>query len=323
MDLGMFGVLVCSLLGLTTSLDSTGNIVPITQDIQTIYPFECPSTGTYEPDFADALQKVGTCLTKSSFTSCQDVLDSCGPVPSGMYNVDSQQVYCDMVGSNCDNRGGWTRIALFDTSIPGTSCPSDLTEHIEGDNIKMCSRTISGCSITTISSPVMYSSVCGRVLGYQYGSGDAFRPYRSSGPTGRSIDLVYLDGVSLTYGPSSNYKHIWSYVNGYTEVADNVYNCPCNVGSRSFTPTYVGDNYYCESAIPNSTWTYGVYLHDVLWDGKQCNGYEGPCCSNRKLPWFFTPIDGPTDEDVTVRVCTDQGANDESITITLYEIYVR
>lgn len=300
-----------------------GNIPPVTQDIQTSYPSDCPTTEPFYPDLTDALQKVSTCLTKSSFTSCQDVLDSCGPVPSGMYTIQSQQLYCDMDGSHCDNQGGWTRVVLFDTSISGTSCPSGLTEHTEGDNIKMCSRTSSGCAVSTITSPITYSSVCGRVRGYQYGSADAFRPYRSGGAGGRNINGVYVDGISITYGPSSDYKHIWTYANGFSEDYESVFACPCNVGSNSFTPAYVKEDYYCESAIPNGTWTYGVYLHDVLWDGQQCTGYEGPCCDNRKLPWFFKPLDEPTDEDITFRVCTDQGANDESITITLYELYVR
>ena len=50
--------------------------------------------------------------------------------------------------------------------------------------------------------------------------------------------------------------------------------------------TFVGMDYYCESAIPYK-FTKTLYSNDSLWDGQQCNGNEGPCCTNPKMPWFI------------------------------------
>ena len=47
---------------------------------------------------------------------------------------------------------------------------------------------------------VEYSKVCGRVNAYQSSTPDAFTPYFSN--RSLSIDDVYVDGVSLTYGQS-------------------------------------------------------------------------------------------------------------------------
>ena len=48
-----------------------------------------------------------------------------------------------------------------------------------------------------------YSRVCGRVIGYQFGSTDAFRSRLTN------IDQVaYVDGISITHGSPCN--HIWT-----------------------------------------------------------------------------------------------------------------
>ena len=54
-------------------------------------------------------------------------------------------------------------------------------------------------------------------------------------------------------------------------------------------PNFVGDNYYCESAIPLyvsghiEIWQHILYINDILWDGQQCDGNQGPCCTNPKM----------------------------------------
>ena len=65
------------------------------------------------------------------------------------------------------------------------------------------------------------------------------------------INKAYLDGVSITRG--SPRKHIWSFASGLTEQQTDQYVCPCNVGatSLSHTPSFVGNDYYCESGC---TW---------------------------------------------------------------------
>jgi len=61
---------------------------------------------------------------------------------------------------------------------------------------------------------ISYNHVCGRVIGYQYHSADAFRlelvPQTIEGP--------YVDGVSLTHGPPGTRQHIWSFAAGVVEM---------------------------------------------------------------------------------------------------------
>ena len=43
-----------------------------------------------------------------------------------------------------------------------------------------------------------------------------------------------------------------------------------------------------ESRVPIYISSYfKLYPNDPLWDGQQCNGNEGPCCTNPKMPWFI------------------------------------
>ena len=50
----------------------------------------------------------------------------------------------------------------------------------------------------------------------------------------------------------------------------------------SYMYTFVGMDYYCESAVPYK-FTKTLYSNDSLWDGQQCNGNEGPCCTDPKM----------------------------------------
>ena len=67
--------------------------------------------------------------------------------------------------------------------------------------------------------------MCGRVIGYQFGSTDAFHSYYKN----RALFIVshYVDGVSVTHGRSPR-KHIWTFA---AAVDDRYINdqCPCRV----------------------------------------------------------------------------------------------
>ena len=79
-----------------------------------------------------------------------------------------------------------------------------------------------GCqSVKFPSNGISYFEVCGRVVGYQYGSPDALG-------TTTNIDSYYVDGVSITQGYP--HKHAWTLINGLYENYMFVgYNniCPC------------------------------------------------------------------------------------------------
>ena len=86
--------------------------------------------------------------------------------------------------------------------------------------------------------------MCGRIIGYQVGSTDAF----NSG-SHFTIDQAYIDGVSVTYGTPR--KHIWTFASGISET--NVRpetSCPCAFAGPPQPPSFVRNNYFCESGNP-------------------------------------------------------------------------
>ena len=120
-----------------------------------------------------------------------------------------------------------------------------------------------------------YSHVCGRVIGYQSGVPDAFRNQRS-----QTIEGYYVDGVSLTHGSPGSRQHIWSFTAGYVENNPSRYplwSCPCadRATARSLVPSFVGNNYFCESGDPNSLITRMFQPNDPLWDGQGQGRIQG------------------------------------------------
>jgi hypothetical protein len=156
-------------------------------------------------------------------------------------------------------------------------------------------------------------------IGYQYGSTDAFS-YNAV----ETIDSYYVYGLSVTHGFPRN--HIWTFAAGLTEGGSSGQgvNCPCsNPGhpDNILPPSFVGNNYYCESGNPTNTYIYNhLYSSDPLWDGQQC---EGQCCSNGKSPpWFSVELPNPAVDDIEVRICIPQGSFDD-IKIQLLELFVQ
>ncbi len=143
--------------------------------------------------------------------------------------------------------GLWHRVAHLNMSDPSQQCPSAWREYNVGQ-FRVCGRPVS----TSASRPFhtyptnhWYSKVCGRVIGIQVSSPDAF-------DSNRGINGGYIDGVSITHGSPRN--HIWSYVGSYSEIAENNNVCPCDYSSAVQSPPFVGNNYYCESDNPTEDW---------------------------------------------------------------------
>ena len=65
-------------------------------------------------------------------------------------------------------------------------------------------------------------------------------------------------------------------------------------------------------------------IADPLWDGKKCGSLEAPCCTAPGLPWFHRDYGTNTTTDyIELRVCGDQGSNNEDSPVSFYEIYVK
>ena len=224
--------------------------------------------------------------------------------------------------------GEWHRVALLNMSDPTENCPSAWGEYVS-DGIRACIRpnspegSCSGIVYPLNNRP--YSKVCGRVIGYQFGSPDAFS--RGAGSRVQfTINQPYVDGVSITHGSPRN--HIWSYAAGASEQQGSGSDCspntcPCSGGQQDL-PSYVGNNYYCESAFLGNCYVVNTFFpNDPLWDGRQCDN-EGTCCTGTNTPpWFSVDLSNPTSDDIEVRICHNQGSSDEDSPIELLELYVQ
>ena len=222
---------------------------------------------------------------------------------------DITSVYCtteELCGST-----GWTRVAIADFGNPQTPCPDGLIESKKG-GVRSCKRK-SLSSTNSVAIPthgISYSQVCGKVLGTQIHTLDAFNPQWTGK---RNIENNYLDGISVTHGAAGSRQHIFSLAGaGGKGVA-----CPCYKGSpfADTVPEFVGKDYYCESSNSGTD--------DVLWDGQCDDGKEAPCCTSPLLPYFYKDLGSATTDDIELRILPDQPFNDEDLLLRSYEFYIK
>ena len=87
-------------------------------------------------------------------------------------------------------------------------------------------------------------------------------------------------------------------------------------------PSYVGKDYFCDTAEERTVDTSTIYADDPLWDGAGC-APQNTCCSFNNPPWFYKQLLQNTTDDIEMRVCRDQDHNDEDIVIEVVDIYVQ
>ena len=267
-------------------------------------------------------------------TSCQEIKNKQPNSPSGVYLLatandgGTKYVYCNME-ELCSSGGGWTRLAYLDMTDSTENCPSGFKLRTSGD-IRACGRAASSIgSCTSVQFPsndISYSQVCGRVVGYQYGSIDAIQSAYGDPNHHNDINSYYVDGVSITHG--SPRQHVWTLMGGLYE--DNSNNgqpsCPCSPAGSPYKnnlQSFIGNDYFCESGNPTSIWKDShFYPSDPLWDGKECSR-EGDCCTAPGLPWFHKDLNTTTTDYLEMRLCADQGNNNEDTPVSFYELYVK
>ena len=219
--------------------------------------------------------------------------------------------------------GLWYQVAYLSTNDSTQECPSNWRKI--NAPVRTCGRptsTAASCFSEYFSTrSLQYSKVCGRVIGYQDGSADTFALREL--PHG--IYDPYVDGVSVTRGMPRT--HIWTFAAGASEasVANHSTNCPCaNPAANTIPPpSFVGDDYFCESGNPGDGLGSGgvIFEDDPVWDGEQC---EGECCNNRKSPpWFSVTLPNPTSDDIEVGICGDEGTHNEDTPIQQLEIFIQ
>ena len=217
----------------------------------------------------------------------------------------------------CSGPGLWHRFVYLNMSDPSQQCPSAWREY-NTNGVRACGRPLNSpgsCVATSYMTGKTYSRVCGRVIGFQYATPDAFTKVAQN-----DIDL---DGVNITYGTQRN--HIWSYVAGETQNTSSQLKtkCPCFADNgQEMNPLPSVNNFYCESGNPDLQAARNhLYIDDPLWDGQQC---EGTCCNGTMSPpWFSVQLPAPTTDAIEVSICCDQSTGDEDVPVELIEIYVQ
>ena len=259
----------------------------------------------------------------------QNPFSSCSSIPmesvSGYYWVKSSgghavQAFCDTSGP-CGISGSWMRVAKLDMEDGNSNCPRSLCiESSIKRNCRLC-RPNPTCSSDIYSTRnVSYSKVCGRVIAYQIGTPNAF--YMGRNRTVQSIDEIYVDGVSLTYGKPR--KHIWTFAADHTENATYIDGCHCNNYWRQLTnpPDFVENDYFCDTADRRGL-RYNIFFNgNPLWDGAGC-GPDNHCCSFNTPPWFYRQLPHSTAHDIEMRVCRGRTRDKEDIVLEIVEIYVQ
>ena len=178
---------------------------------------------------------IGECMSYPA-PSCQAILTLQPHSKSGYYwvwssNGSSIRVYCEMTKSCGNITGGLIRVAVLNNETRSCICTG---EFVTVEQNTRCARntTEPGCShIVFTLRNISYSHICGTVESYYFGLPDGFTGGSRSPST--TINDNYVDGISLTYGNTSNRTHIWTFI------ADNNEPCPHN------EPDYVGNNHSC------------------------------------------------------------------------------
>ena len=254
--------------------------------------------------------------------SCADIHHCNRNAKSGMYwiktytsNSNAHQFYCEMEQERC-GIVGMMRVAHVDMTSPCEQCPPPLALYWANDK-RVCGPALD-LRCTSVVFPVhgiTYNHVCGRALGYQF-----YQPYAFYYNT-RPLSENYLTGLSITQGPLDDGDgHIWSYAVGRTEIVETSHNCPCAKEPGRSPPSYVDNDYYCDTATVNGG-SQKWYTDYNLWDGKDC--YPGTnCCDNTRLPWFSRTLKQETNNDITVRWCTSSELFFDKFGTELLEIYI-
>ena len=137
-----------------------------------------------------------------------------------------------------------------------------------------------------------------------------------------NINGVYFDGLAIMSGNPR--RHIWTYTAGFRSNQIGIDNCPCNNGNTpSVFPSFVGNDYYCESSLDVDVCNSTIFTNDPLWDGQQCPGVEAPCCNLPNMPWFTKSLNETTTDDIELRACQSNDGCKGSVPVFLIELYVR
>ena len=132
------------------------------------------------------------------------------------------------------------------------------------------------------------------------------------------------------HGSPGARQHIWIFAAGIWENNPSTFpssSCPCadRAIALSVVPSFVGNDYFCESGNPSSRKSNMIFANDPLWDGQGCGAAS--CCElsyppGVTPPWFCKQLPQNTTDDIEVRLCGDNLNIVEDAPVELIEIYI-
>jgi len=228
------------------------------------------------------------------YSSCNESFQQqCTPKP-GYYQLQLSNgpplpSYCSWTVPCSNITGGWMRVAKLKKCKGVPQCFENLTTSAINGNTGCVATDIPtpGCAKVTFSTPgLLFSHICGTVQGVAYGTPDGFQ-------MGASIaNVTFVDGISLILSNKSHLRHLHT-LSAHGGAGKTK---PCNNG----VPEFVSENYQCMVTVHNDT----------------CP------ITNKCSPFFHRDIGELTSGDIEMRICRDDGPNDEEIILNDLELYV-
>ena len=200
--------------------------------------------------------------------------------------------------------GTWRQVANLSLSDTSQQCPSGWM--LFTSPARSCGRPQSaphGCNQASFSVDTQYSKVCGRATARIIGSPDGFETF------GPRTNENYVDGISVTH--SITRDHIWT----FAASPAGVLRCPCSTVLTTAAPSFVGNNYFCDTTTTTSP------MKVTLWDGMNCGTLE--CCNFNSPPWFTVQLPAATTDNIDAHLCGDESAASENFFVEVLELYVQ
>ena len=223
----------------------------------------------------------------------------------------------------CGGTGGWRRVVYLNMTDPNTNCSTGW--QLTGHSKRTCGRVTTGqLACDSVFFPVCggcYTRVCGSIRAYQYAWPDGFETYHIGTVT--TIDGAYVSGISLTHGNPR--QHIWTFACGNNELLPTRNDvCPCDASFDINVPSFVNNDYFCESGLNETPSLLGFHANDPLWDGAGCSNTSS-CCSFNNPPYFIKELPSPTSDPIEARLCeyNDYTSEFEDTPIEFIELYVQ
>ena len=182
-------------------------------------------------------------------------------------------------------------------------CPSGTTLRTDLPR-RLCGIGISGTGCSSIifnTYGIEYRKVCGKIIGYQDQTPDAFGQGQL-----QIIDGHYVEGISLTRGRNPR-QHIWTFAAALHEIGNVHPVFPVLVptgnvaASATPPPCFVRNDYFCDTGITEQASHIIFYGDDPLWDGEG-SGPVNDCCDLNSPPWFLKQLPLPIADDI-IEMC--------------------